>query len=113
VRGNQVDTAPKWQNYFRLQWQPTAELSLSSEIEQLGGYFLDAANSARYEGHTLLHLAVAWQPAQQWLLRMRVENLLNRRYAERADFAFGNFRYFPGQGTTLRLSLMYTDRQSG
>lgn len=105
VRGNQVDTAPKWQNYFRLQWQPTAELSLSSEIEQLGGYFLDAANSARYEGHTLLHLAVAWQPARQWLLRMRVENLLNRRYAERADFAFGNFRYFPGQGTTLRLSL--------
>lgn len=105
VRGNQVDTAPKWQNHFSLQWQASAGLVLSSEIEQLGGYFLDAANSARYQGHTLVHLAAAWQPARQWLLRLRLENLFNRRYAERADFAFGNFRYFPGQGTTLRISL--------
>jgi len=105
VRGNQVDTAPKWQNFFRLQWQPGADLQFSGEVEHLGAYFLDAANSARYQGHTLVHLAAAWQPARQWLLRLRVENLLNKRYAERADFAFGNFRYFPGQGTTLRLSL--------
>jgi len=105
VRGNQVDTAPKWQNFFRLQWQPGADLQFSGEVEHLGAYFLDAANSARYQGHTVVHLAAAWQPARQWLLRLRVENLLNKRYAERADFAFGNFRYFPGQGTTLRLSL--------
>jgi len=105
VRGNQVDTAPKWQNFFRLQWQPGADLQFSGEVEHLGAYFLNAANSARYQGHTLVHLAAAWQPARQWLLRLRVENLFNQRYAERADFAFGNFRYFPGQGTTLRLSL--------
>ena len=105
VRGNQVDTAPKWQNFFRLHWQAGAGLAISAEIEHLGSYFLDAANSASYQGHTLVHLAAAWQPARQWLLRLRVENLFNQRYAERADFAFGNFRYFPGQGTTLRLSL--------
>lgn len=105
VRGNQVDTAPKWQNYFRLHWQAQAGLDISAEIEHQGGYLLDAANSSRYQGHTLIHLAAAWQPAQQWLLRLRLENLFNRRYAERADFAFGNFRYFPGQGTTLRVSL--------
>jgi len=105
VRGNQADTAPNWQNFLRLEWRAAANCDLSAELEHLGGYFLDAANSARYEGHTLLHLAAAWQPAQQWLLRLRVENLLDTRYAERADFAFGNFRYFPGQGTTLRLSL--------
>ena len=70
-----------------------------------GGYFLDAANSQRYDGHDLLHLR--WQRGlgRHWTLGARVMNLLDTRYAERADLAFGNFRYFPGAGRSLFLSV--------
>ena len=39
-----------------------------------------------------------------WTLGARVMNLTDRRYAERADFAFGNARYFPGRERALFVS---------
>jgi outer membrane receptor protein involved in Fe transport len=38
---------------------------------------------------------------------VRVRNLLDERYAERADFAFGNYRYFPGAGRSVYGSIGY------
>jgi len=29
---------------------------------------------------------------------LRVTSLTNKAYAERADYSFGNYRYFPGDG---------------
>ncbi len=101
IAGNQVDTAPLWQGYAQLDWQPQQSWNLGIDFEWLDGYFLNAANTARYPGHALVHLRGAWQFHPEWRLHARVRNLFNNRYAERADFAFGNFRYFPGQGTTL------------
>ena len=31
-------------------------------------------------------------------MALRVTNLLDKAYADRADFAFGDHRYFPGRG---------------
>jgi outer membrane receptor protein involved in Fe transport len=36
-----------------------------------------------------------------------MNNATNKRYAERADFAFGNYRYFPGEGRRLLLALQF------
>ena len=36
-----------------------------------------------------------WQAAERVTVFARVLNLLDERYADRADFAFGNYRYFP------------------
>ncbi len=101
VAGNQVDTAPLWQAYAQLDWQPQSRLNVGVDFEWLDGYFLNAANTATYPGHALVHLRASWQVHPEWQLHARVRNVFNNRYAERADFAFGNFRYFPGQGTTV------------
>jgi len=37
----------------------------------------------------------------------RVNNLTDRAYADRADYAFGNYRYFPGRGRTLFVEARY------
>ncbi len=64
----------------------------------VGEYFLDAANTATYPGHKVANLRLAWSPAKTWRATLRVDNLFDTRYADRADFAFGNYRYFPARG---------------
>ncbi len=107
VAGNQVDTAPLWQAYAQLDWQPRPQLNFGMDFEWLDGYFLNAANTATYPGHALVHLRAAWQFNSEWRLHARIRNVFNNRYAERADFAFGNFRYFPGQGATVFAGLSW------
>ena len=38
---------------------------------------------------------------------LRVTNLFDRRYADRADFAQGDFRYFPGAARSLIVDIEY------
>jgi outer membrane receptor protein involved in Fe transport len=71
----------------------------------VGGYWTNAANTARYGGHDLLNLRLAWRPTPAWTTVLRVTNLADRAYADRADFAFGNHRYFPGRDRALFLEL--------
>jgi hypothetical protein len=35
----------------------------------------------------------------------RIMNLADTAYADRADYAFGNYRYFPGRGRTAFIEL--------
>lgn len=71
----------------------------------MGSYALDAANSSRYDGHQTINLRGGYPLSTGTSLSITVTNLTNRDYAERADFAFGNFRYFPGAPRQLRLAL--------
>jgi len=41
-------------------------------------------------------------------LIVRLNNLTNRDYADRADYAFGSYRYFPGRGRELFAEIRYT-----
>jgi outer membrane receptor protein involved in Fe transport len=103
--GNDVDTAPRHLYTLRAGWTPTPHWRAEAEWLHVGEYWLEAGNTRRYGGHDLLNLRGAWQPAPRWLLSLRLVNALDRAYADRADFAFGNYRYFPGRGRTLFASL--------
>lgn len=107
VAGNQVDTAPLWQGYLQLDWTPVNTVLLGADLELLDGYFLNAANTARYTGHGLVHLRGSWQITPHWRVHARWRNVFNNRYAERADFAFGGFRYFPGQGSSIFVGISW------
>lgn len=106
-RGNEVDSAPRWLGGARLGRAHPLLGQLELEWVHQGGYFLDAGNTQRYGGHNLLHLR--WQRAlgANWTLGARVMNLADRRYAERADLAFGGFRYFPGAGRSAYVTLSW------
>ena len=69
----------------------------------VGGYWLDAANLHRYGGHELLNLRGSWQFTDRWSASVRIDNALDRAYADRADYAFGTYRYFPGRPRTIFL----------
>ena len=53
------------------------------------------------------NLRVSSQFSQRWRGTLRLTNLLDEDYAERADFAFGNYRYFVGQPLGAFLEVGY------
>jgi outer membrane receptor protein involved in Fe transport len=55
----------------------------------------------------LLNLRLSWRATENWRTILRLNNVTDRAYADRADFAFGNYRYFPGRGRTLFIEVRY------
>lgn len=105
VSGNRVDTAPEWLWNLRANWQPVDTVRLEAEWVHVGEYFADAANEAVYAGHHLLNLRGAMQVREGVEIFASLRNAANTRYAERADFAFGGYRYFPGEPRTVSLGV--------
>jgi outer membrane receptor protein involved in Fe transport len=95
--GDDVDTAPRELLRAALEYAPGPTLSAEAEWQVVGEYFVDAANAHRYPGHELLNLRARWEFLPGWTAMLRVTNALDRAYADRADFAFGSYRYFPGR----------------
>lgn len=96
VNGNDVDTAPRWLASTRFGWVPSPDAVIELEWIHMGDYYLDAANEHEYEGHDLIQLYGDYRLNSDWTLFGAITNLADTDYAERADFAFGNYRYFPG-----------------
>lgn len=107
VAGRDVDTAPRHINSARLNWSFLPSAAAELEWVSVGSYFVDAANANSYGGHDLLNLRVSWQATENWRTILRLNNVTDRAYADRADFAFGNYRYFPGRGRTLFIEVRY------
>ncbi len=96
IDGAQIDTAPEWLADAGLGWQNT-NLSLGLSAEYVGEYFTNAANTATYPGHFIAHLRGAWRFSDALEAFVVVRNITDERYADRADFANGADRYFPGE----------------
>ena len=94
-KGNQIDTAPKWLGSVR--WSTDFSDSLGHELELVlvGKHYVNAANTAEYGGHEVLNWRGHWQLNDQTKVYARVINVLDEEYADRADYAFGGYRYFP------------------
>ncbi len=97
VSGNVMDTAPRWMGSVQIGYLATQGWRAELEMSHLGEYFVDAENEHRYPGHTIWNGVLQWPIAPQWQGRLRLQNLFDKRYAERADYAFGDYRYFTGQ----------------
>lgn len=106
--GNDIDTAPRSLHALRLR-RDTRWLAAELEWLRVGGYWTNAANTERYGGHELLNLRLSWQPRPAWSVALRVTNLLNESYADRADFAFGSDRYFPGRDRAVFAELAWRE----
>jgi outer membrane receptor protein involved in Fe transport len=106
--GRDMDTAPREIGRYGVDWRPRAALELEAEWMMVGDYWLDAANAHRYSGYGLLNLRGMWRVAPQWTAALRVTNALDVRYADRADYAFGTYRYFPGRPRAVFAEIAWT-----
>ena len=101
IKGNTIDTAPEVFGSARIAWDFSELVGRESlaELEwvYMDEYYLEPDNAHRYEGHSLLNLRVSSQLSAHWDAALRLSNLTDEDYAERADFGFGSYRYFVGQ----------------
>lgn len=106
IVGNAIDTAPEWMASARVHYN---QASWQAELEAiyLDRYATEPTNSNWYEGHTLINLRATRQWNPRWSSSLRVMNLADTDYAERADFGFGNERYFVGEPRRLFVTLTY------
>ena len=105
-KGDRIDTAPDIIGSVQLGYQ--ADLG-RTELEWVynDGYFVETTNSRSYGGHNLLNWRLIIEPRQHWWAALRVNNITDEVYADRADFAFGNYRYFPGRSREYYLEIGY------
>ncbi len=108
VSGTDVDTAPRWLVNARLGWDFMDTARAELEYVFVDEYFVDAANTNEYDGHSVFNLRARAEVAPGVEIRGRIMNLGNVEYAERADFAFGNYRYFPGEPRTAYIGAAVT-----
>ena len=96
LAGNDIDTAPRNMGSLQFNWLPTNHLSGEPEWLYLSRYYTNPENTVMYPCHNLVNLRLQYEFSNKLLAFLRVTNLTDTDYAERADFAFGSERYFVG-----------------
>ncbi len=110
IKGNRIDTAPDSFGSARLGADTVIGIHpIKAELEYVwvGGYYVDPNNEHRYTGHRLVNLRADMQVRPKIKLSVIATNLLDTAYAERADFGFGQYRYFVGEPRSVVLGLSW------
>ncbi|MEO0785363.1 MAG: TonB-dependent receptor [Pseudomonadota bacterium] len=95
--GDPIDTAPEWLADLAVTWIPADRLETQLSLDHVGEYTTNPAGTQTYPGHTVLNARASYVLRDSLEAFVIVRNLTDERYADRADFAFGNERYFPGE----------------
>ncbi len=106
IRGNDIDTAPRHMGSAQLGWYFAPASRVELEWVHLGGYYTDPENEHSYPGHNLLNFRATWRFERQWQVGLRMVNIADRDYADRADFGFGQDRYFVGMPRSIFVELL-------
>lgn len=104
-KGNEIDTAHSVLFTAGAFWSPWEQLDLEARLTHVGAYKMDAAGTQRYPGHHLLDIFANYQLKENLKISGEISNLTDERYATRADFAFGNERYFPGEERAAKAAI--------
>jgi outer membrane receptor protein involved in Fe transport len=108
--GNEMEQAPRNVASTVLRYEPRGPDggAIALETRWIGSYWLDAENTARYEGHTLLGLRGELPVRGRVAIFGRVANLLDTRYAELASYtAARGEELAPGMPRAVYLGIQY------
>lgn len=93
---------------LRLGIEPLTRVRVEAELQWLGRWWMDDANTARTSDEWLLHLRGVWAITRRWSLDVAVVNLFDNDYASTAErLSFGD-RYRPGQPFTASAGVSWT-----
>ena len=110
--GNDIDTAPRWLGSASLRFEATERSVFGIQLNGVGGYYLEPGNRFRYGGHLVANARASIGLGANWTLTLRVNNLADEAYADRADFAAGDYRYLPGRGREGFIEIRYVGDRS-
>ena len=105
VKGNTIDSAPKELVNTRFTYLPSMGRKFELEWIRVGDYPINESNAHNYEGHDIFNLRLKRDLIGKTSIGLTVRNLTDERYATRADYAFGSYRYFVGNDREFYFSL--------
>lgn len=88
--GKEMPKAPSRLVNTEIKWMPNERFTLGTEMQHLGHYWMNNANTVRYGGHNVFNIRAKAQVNAHWDVWLNVLNALDKRYAETADSTFGN-----------------------
>jgi outer membrane receptor protein involved in Fe transport len=104
--GNDMESAPRHIGSLVFTVARGSRAGGSLEAVHLGSYWMDAANTQQYGGHTLLNLRAQFRISGRVQLFGRVLNLMDRRYAETSSYTLQRGRELaPGMPRTAYLGV--------
>jgi len=114
--GNEMKMAPDYIANVRLRYTPAALIGFSSmlEMQSIGKYWMDDANSQDaegndriYGGYTILNLKVRYKVNAKLSFNARILNLTDKAYAQEAEYRYRKVSLSPGSPRTLYVGLNY------
>ena len=103
--GKHIEAAPRVIANTRLTWSPMPKARVQLEWVRIGEYWLDAANTAKYDGHDLFNLRANWPLGNRLSLSGSIHNLADKRYADSAQVSSNTPVFSPGLPRTLYAGL--------
>ena len=79
-----------------------------AEGQFVSSYYMDNENDNKYSGYTIGNLKAGYKLNSSWRLFMKLNNVANKRYAERAQYAYSQERYTPGTPRQLFAGIDFT-----
>ena len=116
LSGNEMVQAPREMGAASLTLAPARwnGARLGIDVEQLGSYWEDQANSSKYPGHTLLNLRAVSPSLRGFAVSARLMNVTNKRYSTLSAYngptapVNPSLREFaPGMGRRLYVTTEY------
>ena len=108
-KGDYLVTAPRRIGNIRLGWNVTPQTRTELEWVHMSDYYLNDANTFKYEGHDVFNLRASHDVTANFTVYGRIKNLFNTEYAERADYNANipDYRYFVGEKRYLHVGASY------
>jgi outer membrane receptor protein involved in Fe transport len=101
LSGKEIESAPRQIGNTRLAWIPASGKRVQLEWIHLGSYWMDQANTTRYDGHDFYNVRAHWSLTPRWAVFGSVHNVTDVRYAESASITSNTPVYSPGLPRTL------------
>ncbi|MDH0032730.1 MULTISPECIES: TonB-dependent receptor [unclassified Acinetobacter] len=104
--GNTMPSAPKTFGTLEYQIKPIPELLLSAEGVYVGSYWMNDANTEKYNGHTVLNLRANYRK-NAYEIYGQVLNVTDEHYSESTSYSNNQASYTPAAPRTYLLGLRY------
>jgi len=105
---NEMAAAPDYKADARLFFTPNRATVVMAEAQYVGSYYMDDANTRTYGGYTVFNLKGSYAFNKRWKGFFKVDNITDKVYAQKADYAYGRERYTPGLPRMFYAGLEYS-----
>ena len=109
LEGNELERAPKYLHNFRVNYNPEWMKGGNFELEAvvLGSYYVDQANSDKYNGHEIFNFRAEYPVSSKLNIYTRVMNILDEDTASYVSSS-SSTPYRPGEPRSFFFGLEYT-----